>query len=143
MADSPSTRRGANARAAKFCDRHGLRMPILLAPMAGACPASLSIAVANAGGMGAMGALPTPPEGIRAWIEQFRSASRGAFQINLWIPDPPPRRDADAETRVRTFLARFGPHVPEAAAEVKLPEFSAQCDALVDAAPAAVSSIMG
>ena len=31
----------------------------MLAPMAGASPASLSIAVANAGGMGAMGALLT------------------------------------------------------------------------------------
>ena len=39
-------------RAAAFCDRFGLRVPILEAPMAGACPASLAVAVANAGGMG-------------------------------------------------------------------------------------------
>ena len=36
-----------------FCTRFGLRRPILLAPMAGACPPALSIAVANAGGLGA------------------------------------------------------------------------------------------
>jgi nitronate monooxygenase len=38
------------ARAKALTDRLGLRLPILLAPMAGACPPSLSIAVANAGG---------------------------------------------------------------------------------------------
>ena len=37
--------REAAARARAFCERFGLRLPILLAPMAGACPASLSIAV--------------------------------------------------------------------------------------------------
>src|SRR5579884_3820015 len=40
-------------RAKSFCAKYRLKVPILLAPMAGACPASLSIAVANAGGMGA------------------------------------------------------------------------------------------
>src|ERR1700683_5232356 len=39
-------------RAEAFCDRFGLQVPILLAPMAGACPPALSIAVANAGGLG-------------------------------------------------------------------------------------------
>src|SRR5688572_31766 len=95
--------------ATAFCARYGFQVPIMLAPMAGACPASLSIAVANAGGMGAMGALITPPAGIRAWVQEFRSASRGPFQLNVWAPDPPPRRDADAEARLRTFLAKWGP----------------------------------
>jgi len=49
--------------ATEFCTKYGLKLPILLAPMAGACPASLSIAVANAGGMGAMGALMTSAPG--------------------------------------------------------------------------------
>ena len=39
------------ARAQAFCDAFALRLPILMAPMAGASPASLAIAVANAGGM--------------------------------------------------------------------------------------------
>ena len=88
----------ANARAASAgsCRAHSVpgtasTLPIMLAPMAGACPASLSIAVANAGGMGAMGALITPPAGIRDWVREFRSSSSGPFQLNLWIPDPQPR----------------------------------------------------
>jgi nitronate monooxygenase len=40
-------------------------MPILQAPMAGACPVPLAVAVAEAGGMGAMGALLESPDGIR------------------------------------------------------------------------------
>ena len=39
----------ALSRAESFCEAHNLRLPILLAPMAGACPPSLSIAVAGAG----------------------------------------------------------------------------------------------
>ena len=36
-------------RAKAFCEMYGMKLPILLAPMAGSCPVSLSIAVANAG----------------------------------------------------------------------------------------------
>jgi len=46
---------GTNDRAAGFCTRLGLKVPILLAPMAGASPPTLSIAVAGAGGWGRAG----------------------------------------------------------------------------------------
>ena len=59
--DPPAATARPLERASAFCARYGFTVPIMLAPMAGACPASLSIAIANAGGMGAMGALPTPP----------------------------------------------------------------------------------
>jgi nitronate monooxygenase len=130
-------------RARGFCERFGLKVPILLAPMAGACPASLSIAVASAGGMGAMGALLSPPAAIRDWAAAFRAGSEGPFQLNVWIPDPLPRRDAAAEARVRAFLARFGPEVADSAGESALPDFDAQCEAFLEACPTAVSSIMG
>src|SRR3954465_13825011 len=99
----------AIARALEFCDPFGLRLPILLAPMAGACPPSLSIAVAQAGGLGACGALLIPPDEIADWADEFRAGSSGGFQINLWIPDPSPKRDAEAEARQRDFLASWGP----------------------------------
>src|SRR5947207_11560918 len=75
----------ARERAARFCRRFGLRVPILPAPMAGACPASLASAVANAGGMGGLGALTTSADGIASWVREFRDQSNGGFQINLWI----------------------------------------------------------
>jgi hypothetical protein len=45
-------------RATDFCAKYGLNLPVMLAPMADAYPSGLSIAVANAGGMAAMGGLP-------------------------------------------------------------------------------------
>jgi nitronate monooxygenase len=126
-----------------FCERFGLRLPVLLAPMAGVPAPALSAAVARAGGMGACGALLMKPEAILAWANDQRGRSNGAFQINLWIPDPAPVRDAAHEARLRAFVGRFGPEVPAEAANAGPPDFKAQCDALLSAGPAVVSSIMG
>jgi len=130
-------------RSAEFCSRFGLRLPILLAPMAGASAPSLSIAVANAGGLGACGALLMAPAEIQQWADEFRAASTAPFQFNLWIPDPPPLRDAAHEARVRAFLRGFGPEVSATAGDANVPDFNAQCEALLAAAPPIVSSVMG
>ncbi|WP_109489001.1 NAD(P)H-dependent flavin oxidoreductase [Occallatibacter savannae] len=135
--------KSAIASAENFASRLGIRLPVLLAPMAGACPVSLSAAVASAGGMGACGALLMKPEEIAAWCAEFRVQSEGEFQINLWIPGPEPKRDAELERRQREYLAQWGPEVPESAAEGVLPDFDAQCRAILDARPKAISSIMG
>lgn len=131
------------ARIQAFQSRFGLRVPILLAPMAGSCPPALSIAVANAGGLGACGALLMRPEAIADWAATVRGATNGAFQINLWVPDPPPVRDAENEAAVAAFLGQWGPAVPEGAGDAPLQDFAAQCEALLAAGPTVVSSIMG
>src|SRR5690349_5570412 len=131
------------ARVDSFCRRFGLELPILLAPMAGASAPALSIAVMQAGGMGACGALLMQPDEIAAWAGEVRSQATGPYQINLWVPGPPPRRDADHEARVRAFLAGFGPEVPAAAGDATPPDFAAQCEALLKAGPPMVSSVMG
>lgn len=133
----------ALTRAAGFAEDLGIARPILLAPMAGACPVALSVAVAAGGGMGACGALLMAPKEIADWARDMRRASNGRFQINIWIPDPSPRRDPDHEAALREHLATFGPPVPAEAADAPLPDFDAQCRAMLDASPAALSSIMG
>jgi nitronate monooxygenase len=130
-------------RAHAFCRRFGLRVPILLGPMAGASAPSLSIAVADAGGLGSCGALPMQPAEIVAWASEVRANSNGAFNLNLWIPDPTPVRDSTHEARVRQFLAAWGPPVPPEAGDAKPPEFAAQCEALLAIGPPVVSSVMG
>lgn len=131
------------SRAEAFTARLGIRLPILLAPMAGACPPSLSAAIANAGGMGACGALLMNPESIQAWVEEFRRKSGGEFQLNLWVPDPPPLRNVGLEDRQREFLTAWGPPVSPELSDAVLPEFEAQCRAMLAAKPKVVSSIMG
>ena len=138
MSDHPAV-----ARAKSFCETFGLRVPILMAPMAGACPPSLAIAVANAGGLGGCGALLMQPDAIRAWASDMRAGSNGGYQFNLWIPDPTPKRDMIAEDAVRRFLDNWGPEVAREAGDATPPDFAAQCDSILEAGPAIVSSIMG
>lgn len=130
-------------RAATFCARFGLRVPILQAPMAGASPPALAAAVANAGGMGGFGALLHDAAGIAAWHDTFRATSNGGVQINLWIPDPPPPRDLAREAEAFTAMAHWGPVPPPLGEGPWTRDFDAQCDAILAAGPPVVSSIMG
>jgi nitronate monooxygenase len=130
-------------RATTFCSRFGLRVPILLAPMAGASATSLSVAVAGAGGLGACGAVLMQPDEIANWAAKVRAGGAETFQMNLWIPDPAPSRDPDHEARVRDLLAGWGPLVPPEAGDATPPDFALQCEALLSVKPPAVSSVMG
>lgn len=133
----------ARARAAAFCEQFQLELPILEAPMAGACPPGRAVAVANAGGMGGFGALLSSPSQIERWVSAFRKECSQPFQINLWIPSPEPSRDPANEAALANFLGQWGPAVGPSAANNVLPRFSAQVDAVLAAKPDACSSIMG
>ncbi|MDD7940268.1 nitronate monooxygenase [Actinomycetospora lutea] len=128
-----------SGRVAAFCERYGLDVPILQAPMAGACPPELAVAVARAGGMGATGAVLDGPTKIEDWVRRFREGSSGPFQMNLWIPDAPLAGDG-GEAAARGFLERYGtPGEPAGPS----PVFAEQVDALLAAGPTVMSSIMG
>lgn len=131
------------ARAEAFQSRFGLKLPILEAPMAGANSLARAAAVANAGGMAALGAQLMQPGEIAQWTAEFRGRSAGPLHINLWIPEAAPARDAAHESAVRDFLAQWGPDVPAEAGDFRLPDFAAQCATVLAAKPAVLSSIMG
>jgi nitronate monooxygenase len=131
------------SRVEAFCGSYGLRLPVVLAPMAGVSAPVLSGAVMAAGGMGACGALLMPPEEMLAWVRAVRALDGGPFLLNLWVPEPPPFRDLDQEARIRRFLADWGPPVPEEAGETALPDFEAQCEALLESGAPVASSVMG
>lgn len=131
------------SRTQNFCDDYNLRVPILMAPMAGACPPALAAAISNAGGMGACGALLMSETAIARWASDLRAMSNGAFQMNLWIPDDEPVRNLQQETAIRDFLGTWGPEVPEDAGDAPLQDFDTQCQAMLAAGPSVISSIMG
>jgi nitronate monooxygenase len=130
-------------RSKQFCERFDLRIPVIEAPMAGVCPPALAAAVANGGGMGALGAVTMAPSGIQEWTKDYRMRSNRPFQINLWIPGPAPARDETAELHLREFLSKWGPPVTHEAANIPLHDFTKQYETLLDIAPPVVSSIMG
>jgi nitronate monooxygenase len=130
-------------RVEAFCSRFGLRVPMLLAPMAGVPAPNLSIAVGKAGALGACAALLMTSEEITAWATKVRSQTAGGYQINLWVPDPPPARDPAREKLVRDFLSTWGPPVAPNAGDATPPDFAAQCAAILEVHPAAASSVMG
>jgi nitronate monooxygenase len=133
------------ARARRFAAAQRLALPLLQAPMAGVPSLPLAVAVARAGGLAGMGALLLKPEGIADWVARFRAEAGDAapLQLNLWVPDPPPTRDAAHEARVAAFLSQHGPAVPAGAADAVPPDFEAQLDAVIAARPAVLSTIMG
>ena len=137
------SRHAALAQAVAFCEAFNFRIPVLMAPMGSASPPSLAIAVANAGGLGGCGAVAMQPDAIRSWASDVREGTNGGFQLNLWIPDPTPKRDMIAEEAVRQFLGNWGPEVARDAGNFTLPDFAAQCEAMLEIGPPIISSIMG
>eukprot|EP00913_Durusdinium_trenchii_P028552 g26779.t1 len=123
------------AKAKAFCDQFALRCPVLMAPMAGASPVALAAAVTDGGGMAACGVLGMSPSVIAEWSSSFRAQSgpTAPLQLNTWIPDPPALRDPQKERKMRDFLQRFGPEVPEAAGDAKVVDFEAQVAAMIEA----------
>jgi nitronate monooxygenase len=138
-----TARNPALRRAQEFCEAHSIQIPILMAPMAGACPVELAVAVGNAGGLGACGALLMPPDAISDWASRHRAGTNAGLHMNIWIPDDPPERDHASEAAVAAFVNRWGPVVSTQAGDAGPLDFEAQCEAILAAGPAVISSIMG
>ncbi|MFL5295059.1 MAG: NAD(P)H-dependent flavin oxidoreductase [Phenylobacterium sp.] len=75
-----------------LCDRLGIELPIVQAPMGGAsCPA-LAAAVSNAGGLGMLALWYYPPEAVRAAIRETRALTDRSFGVNLVLTSPQEER---------------------------------------------------
>ena len=104
-----STWAAAAQRAAPLsglCQRLGLTAPIFLAPMAGASTPELAAAVANAGGLGALGLGALCAADAQAAIVATRALTERPFQINFFCHTP---ETPDAE-RIRIWQNHIAPH---------------------------------
>ena len=131
-----------------LCRRLGIAHPIILAPMGGgAGTPELVAAVANAGGLGSLGAPYLTPDQIRRDVAEIRRRTEKPFAVNLfaggWVPasgdlvDPAPMMAALARHH-----ARLGLPPPEPPAPARDP-FPAQLEAVIEAKPAVFSFTSG
>lgn len=69
-----------------LCDRLGIDVPILCAPMGFVTGPELAAAVSNAGGLGIMSFSRNPPETLRREIRRLRDLTPKPFGVNLLLP---------------------------------------------------------
>jgi nitronate monooxygenase len=89
----------------ELLERLEIDAPIFQAPMAGVATPEMAAAVANAGGLGALGAGATDAAGAAKLIAAFRARSRRSLQVNVFC-HAPPRPDA---VREAAWIARLRP----------------------------------
>lgn len=81
-----------------FIDQFQLSVPLVQAPMAGVATPSLAAAVSEAGALGSIGVGATDAAGARTMIEEVRSRTTHAFNVNLFVhlgPKADPSREAE------------------------------------------------
>ncbi|SMB91600.1 nitronate monooxygenase [Deinococcus hopiensis KR-140] len=127
--------------------RLGLRVPVVLAPMAGG-PGTpqLAAAISQAGGLGSLGAAYLSPTQIAEAGAVVRAHTERPFGVNLFAPQPlPPVTQAQREAALAELAplhAELGlppPALPERTQE----DFSAQLGAVLALRPAAFSFAFG
>jgi NAD(P)H-dependent flavin oxidoreductase YrpB (nitropropane dioxygenase family) len=77
-----------------LCDRLGIAVPVVQAPMGGAACPALAAAVSNAGGLGMLALSWHPPEAVRAAIRETRALTDRPFGVNLVLAFPQSERFA-------------------------------------------------
>jgi nitronate monooxygenase len=123
----------------------GLPIPIIQAPMVGASSEALPICVSEAGAMGTLAAGALAPGDIGPAVAALRTATRAPFGVNLLMAPtlaPDPQDVARALDRLAVWYAELGLATP-AAPNTFAPDFEAQLEALITAAPPVATFAFG
>lgn len=125
-------------------DLFAIDVPILQAPMAGASDVDLAIAVAKAGGLGALPAGMLSGEQVHSQVTQFRAAAGNRpLHLNFLahrMPVPNNAREHAWRQRLKPYYLEFGidPAAP-AADTARRPFDAAMCAIVEELKPAVVS----
>ena len=98
-------------RDTRLIERFGIEAPILQSPMGGATGPDLTIAVSEAGGLGAIAGAVLTPEQMRADIGIIRQRTSKPFNANFFAyrPETPdPAREAAWTARIAAYYAEAG-----------------------------------
>ena len=95
----------------RLLDLLGIAVPILQAPMAGANGSAMAVAVAQAGGLGALPCAMLDAAKARAEVGVFRQRTGGPLNLNFFChtpADPDPAREAAWRARLAPYYAERG-----------------------------------
>jgi nitronate monooxygenase len=110
--DGSSTMVGMPWYETSFARQLGLRVPIIVAPMAGGISTPrLAAAASAAGALGSLAGAMTQPDALRAAIREVRALTDAPFAVNLFAPLPAPSTDGVPEWARLTGVAE--PKVPQ------------------------------
>lgn len=97
-----------------FCDRFGVRLPIMQAGMGIykglVTTPELVAAVSNAGGLGCLGASGLPPDELRTAIRKIRSLTQLPFGVDLIIPTKMSTRSGTRREIREDIKSRYPAH---------------------------------
>src|SRR5882672_7180277 len=90
-----------------LCDRLGIRLPIIQAPMASASTPDLVAAVSMAEALGSFGAAYTQPEAMQRDTEAVRTLTNAPYNLNLFACQQPGSVDAAAQRGAMEAVAGY------------------------------------
>jgi nitronate monooxygenase len=130
-----------------FLTRLGISLPILQAPMAGAGDHRMALAVARAGGLGALPCAMLTPERIRAEHAAFRAATDAPLNLNFFChaaPVPDPARLSAWQQHLASYYRELGldPAAPAPLSD-RAPFDATLCALVEELRPAVVSFHFG
>ena len=130
-----------------LCDRLGIRLPIIQAPMPSASTPELVAAVSHAGALGSFGFAYTQPEAMRRNAEAVRAHTNAPFNVNLFVSKQPAAVDAAAQRgaldAVAGYYQELGLPPPEPVRPPYAPDLDAQLRAVEEIRPAVFTFHLG
>jgi nitronate monooxygenase len=124
----------------------GITEPLLLAPMAGAGTVDLALAVAEAGGLGALACAMLTPEQIRRDLSIYRQRTTAPVNLNFFVhtqPQPDPAREVAWRARLDAYYTEHGVDRSKITAANRAPLDAEGCAIIEAFKPAVVSFHFG
>lgn len=130
-----------------LCDRLGIRLPIIQAPMPSASTPALVAAVSKAGALGSFGSNLSQPEAMWREAEAVRAQTRLPFNMNLFVSKQPAEIEVAAQrgalAAVAGYYKEFGLPPPEPVRAPYAPDLEAQLRAIEEIRPAVFTFHLG
>jgi len=130
-----------------LCDRLGIRLPIIQAPMPSASTPELVAAVSQAGALGSFAFNYTQPETMQRESEAVRAHTNAPFNVNLFVSKQPPAVDVAAQRgaldAVAGYYQELGLPPPEPVRPPYAPDLDAQLRAVEEIRPAVFTFHLG